>query len=115
MKTTFSRTLSTTVIILLMALILVGTSFQALVKDYLTKNTFSELEQNGNIISSLASAYHSDSMLDVREFMVNLDIAGQVSGADLAIFSKDGRLVLCSDAITGCDGIPRSAPLRLAS
>ena len=103
MKTTFSRTLSTTVIILLMALILVGTSFQALVKDYLTKKTFSELEQNGNIISSLASAYHSDSMLDVREFMVNLDIAGQVSGADLAIFSKDGRLVLCSDAITGCD------------
>ena len=102
MKTTFSRTLSTTVIILLMALILVGTSFQALVKDYLTESTFSELEKNSEVISSLASAYHSDNMLDVREFMVNLDIAGQVSGADVAIFSKDGRLILCSDAITGC-------------
>ena len=102
MKTTFSRTLSTTVIILLLALILVGTSFQILVKDYLTDSTFSELEKNSLVISSLASAYHSDNMLDVREFMVNLDIAGQVSGADFAIFSKDGRLVLCSDAITGC-------------
>ena len=102
MKTTFSRTLSTTVIILLLALILVGTSFQALVKDYLTESTFSELKQNSQVISSLASAYHSDSTLDVREFMVNLDIAGQVSNADVAIFSKDGKLILCSDAITGC-------------
>ena len=33
MKTTFSRTFSTTIMILFLALILVGTSFQALVED----------------------------------------------------------------------------------
>ena len=33
MKTTFSRNLTTTAIILLLALVLVGTTFQALVRD----------------------------------------------------------------------------------
>ena len=38
MKTTFGRTFSTTILILFLALILVGTSFQALVEDYLTES-----------------------------------------------------------------------------
>ena len=45
MKTTFSRTFSTTIMILLFALILVGTSFQALVEDYLTESAVAELQQ----------------------------------------------------------------------
>ena len=43
MKTTFSRTFFTTVVILLLALILVGTSFQALVRNYLTETAARKL------------------------------------------------------------------------
>ena len=46
MKTTFSRTFSTLVTVLLVALLLVGISFQALVKDYLTDSAIGELKKN---------------------------------------------------------------------
>ena len=39
MKTTFGRTFSTAATILLLALLLLGTTFQYLVQDFLTKNT----------------------------------------------------------------------------
>ena len=102
MKTTFSRTFSTLVIVLLLALILVGISFQALVKNYLTKTVVSELQQNSTAISELASAYSAGGTFLNREFMVNLDVASQVSGADAVIFNSLGQVVLCSDALTGC-------------
>ena len=103
MKTTFSRTFSTTVIILLLALILVGTSFQALVEDYLAESAITELQQNSTAMANLASAYHSEGAMLNRDFMVNLDIVSSVSQSDILICDATGRIVLCSDSITGCD------------
>ena len=102
MKTTFSRTFSTTIMILFLALILVGTSFQALVEDYLTDSAVTELQQNSDAIANLASAYYSEGSILNRDFMVNLDVASRVSGADTIIFSADGRVLLCSEVLTGC-------------
>ena len=102
MKTTFSRTFSTTIMILLLALILVGTFFQALVEDYLTESAVAELQKNSSAIADLASAYYSEGSLLNRDFMVNLDVASRVSGADAVIFHADGRVLLCSDVLTGC-------------
>ena len=102
MKTTFSRTFSTTVMILFLALILVGTSFQALVEDYLTESAVTDLQQNCDAIASLASAYGSQGSLLNRDFMVNLDVSSRVSGADTIIFDPNGRAMLCSDVLTGC-------------
>ena len=78
MKTTFSRTFSTTIMILLLALILVGTSFQALVEDYLTDSAVTDLQQNSDAIANLASAYYSEGSILNRDFMVNLDVASRV-------------------------------------
>ena len=102
MKTTFSRTFSTTIMILFLALILVGTSFQALVEDYLTDSAVADLQQNSDAIASLASAYFSEGSIMNRDFMVNLDVASRVSGADAIIFGADGRVLLCSEVLTGC-------------
>ena len=102
MKTTFSRTFSTTVMILLLALILVGTSFQALVEDYLTDSAVADLQQNCAAIADLASAYSSEGSMLNRDFMVNLDVASRVSGADTIIFGTDGRALLCSEVLSGC-------------
>ncbi len=103
MKTTFSRTFSATLVILLLALILVGTSFQALVEDYLADTTVSELQKNGTAIAGLASAYYSEGSIINRNFMVNLDVASDISGSDLIICDSAGRIILCSDVLTGCD------------
>ena len=102
MKTTFGRTFSTTVMILFLALILVGASFQALVEDYLTESAVADLQQNCNALADLASAYCAEGSLLNRDFMVNLDVASRVSDADAIIFSADGRVMLCSDILTGC-------------
>ena len=103
MKTTFSRTFSATLVILLLALILVGTSFQALVEDYLTDTTVTELQKNGETIAALASAYQSEGNMINWAFMVNLDVASQISGSDLVICDHSGRIILCSDVISGCN------------
>ena len=103
MKTTFSRTFSTTVIILLLSLILVGTSFQALVEDYLADSAISELQRHSTAIADLASAYSSEGAMLNRNFMVNLDIVSRISNSDLLICDAQGLVILCSDSITGCD------------
>ena len=103
MKTTFGRTICTTVIILLAALLLLGTSFHALVKDYLAETVVSNLQQNGTALAELASAYYSEgSLLTQQDFMVNLDVASRISNADAVICDETGKVILCSDSITGC-------------
>ena len=103
MKTTFSRTFSSAMIILLLSLILVGTSFQALVEDYLTESAIAELQRNSTAVANLASAYSSEGRMLNRSFMVNLDVVSAVSDSDILICDASGKIVLCSDSITGCD------------
>ena len=103
MKTTFSRTFSTAATILLLALLLLGMSFQMLVKDYLTENAFSTLQNDADVISNLAAAYSIDGSLSSRDFRLNLDVATQISGSDAIICNADGKIVICSDSPFGCE------------
>ena len=103
MKSTFSRTFFPAAIILLAALLLVGASFQVLVKDYLTEKTISDLKDDGTIIADLASAYYTTDSLSGRDFLVNLSLAGQVANANAVICDTSGRLLLCSDSPLGCE------------
>lgn len=103
MKTTFSRNFFPAAIILLVALLLVGTSFRALVKNYLSDRALESLESDAQTIAELASAYYTEGSLSSQEFLVNLSITSQVSGADAVICDKNGQLVLCSDAPFGCE------------
>ena len=103
MKTSFSRTFSTVATILLLSLLVLGASFQMLVKEYLTENMVSGLQQDAQIIADLAAAYSIDGDLTSRDFLLNLDVAAQVSDSDAVIFDANGQLILCSDALQGCD------------
>jgi signal transduction histidine kinase len=103
MRTTFSRTFFPAALLLLIALLLVGASFQLLVKDYLVKESYQGLENDGTAIAALASAYYTDGSLSTKSFLVNLTVASQVSEADAIIFDTDGRLILCSDSPFGCE------------
>ena len=103
MRSTFSRTFFPAAMLMLVALLLVGISFQLLVKNYLVNEAYAELENDGNAIAFLASAYYGEGSLSVREFMNNLYVASQVSEADAVIFDDKGKLILCSDAPLGCE------------
>ena len=103
MKTTFSRTFFTAATILLAALLVLGISFQILIRDYLTKSTTADLQQDAQVVAKLAAAYFIDGRLSSGDFLLNLDIASQVSDADAVICDARGTVVLCSDALQGCD------------
>ena len=103
MRSTFSRTFFPAAVLLLTALLLVGAAFPVLVRNYLNEQALSDLQNDGDAIAQLASAYYAEGSLSRREFLVNLSLAGRVSDADAVIFDGDGRLILCSDAPFGCE------------
>ena len=102
MKTSFSHTFFPAAIILMAALLLVGASFQMLVRNLMTRQIEDGLKDDCATIASLAAAYYADGSLSTQDFFVNLSIATRVSDADAVICDSRGRLVLCSDAPMGC-------------
>jgi len=101
-KSTFGRSFSVFAGILLVALTVLGGSFQMMVQDFLTDTTFDSLEQDAQIIADLAASYMEDDSLSGREFLMNLDIASKVSGSDAVICNSDGKVTICSDSLFGC-------------
>ena len=102
MNSSFSRSFSRAAAILLLALVGLGAAFQVLVKNFLTETTFSSLEQDARILSSLASSYVVDGTLTSRQFLLNLNVASQVSNMDAVVCNSSGTVVICSDQPLGC-------------
>ena len=103
MKTSFSRSFTTAAAILLLALTILGASFQLQVKEYMTDATISGMHKNADVIADLAAAYSVDGRLISREFLLNLDVASQITDADVVICDAEGYIILCSDALAGCE------------
>ena len=103
MKSSFSRSFFTAATILLLALTVLGASFQLQVNKFMEDSTVTGLQQDAAIISNLAAAYSVDGSLSSRELLLNLDIVSQVTDADVVICDARGYIILCSDALTGCD------------
>ena len=103
MRSSFSRNFFPAAVILLVALLLVGTSFQILVENYLTESTLTDLEADGRTIADLASAYYTQGTISDHQFLVNLSVASQISDADTVICDASGKLLLCSNAPLGCE------------
>jgi len=103
MKSSFTRSFSTAASILLIALTLLGASFQLQVNNFLKESTVSGLQQDADVIANLAAAYSMNGRLDDRDFLLNLDVVSRVTDADLIVCNRHGTIVLCSEAVMGCD------------
>ena len=111
MKSSFSRSFCITAAILLIAMTILGASFQMQVNQYLTNQTVSNLQKNADAIADLASAYSRNGGLSNRAFQLNLTVASRVSGADAVVCDSDipvGKLSDCILAnggqyLKGCD------------
>ena len=103
MKTTFSRTFSTFAVILLATLLLIGISFQLLVRSYLTSKTIDGLKSDCSAIANVAAAYYHDDTLSGRDILIILSVVSEISDADTVICDKSGTLVFCSDSPLGCE------------
>ena len=103
MKTTFSRTLVALAAFLLTALLLVGFSFQLLVRDYLEDQAMDQLQSDCSTLTNIASAYYSQQSLTDRSFLLNLALVSSLSEADAVICDTTGQLLACSDEPFGCE------------
>ena len=101
MKSSFGRNFLSASLILLLTLILLGSVFQQLTDNYLTDFTFRRLDENADTISRLATSFVTGDG-ERREFLINLDMASRLSGADIVICNSEGRVVLCSDSPFSC-------------
>lgn len=103
MKTTFSRTFVSFAVILLAALLLVGISFQLLVRNYLTNKAVEGLKADSTAIANVTAAYYKDETLSSRDFLIILSVVSEISDADSVICDAGGRLILCSHSPLGCE------------
>ena len=95
MKSTFTRIFTIATVILLVALVLIGTFFQFLVRDYLTTYTMDALLLEAQSIANLASSYAGSDGDGLRtlEFQVNLDVAANVTGSEVLVFDAEGHFL----------------------
>ena len=103
MRSTFSRTFTTVVILLLAVLLLTGISFQLLVEDYLEKEAVAKLEENGKVVAELVEFSATGDTLSSRDFNIALSMVASVSDMDTVICDASGRLLICADAPFGCE------------
>ncbi|MDO5400009.1 MAG: ATP-binding protein [Eubacteriales bacterium] len=103
MKTSFSRSFFTAAAILLVALTILGASFQLQVNRFLKDTAVGQMQQDAQVIANLAAAYSLDGSLNSHEFLLNLDVVSKVTDSDAVICDENGNVILCSDALTGCE------------
>ena len=103
MKSTFGRLFVSLSLILLAAMVLIGTSFQWLYSRYLTSQTVTSLQNDANVIASLYQASYGDQSISRQDFYMALSVAVSVSGADAVICDESGRLLMCADTPMGCE------------
>ena len=102
MKTASGRIFLTVTLILLVSLLTIGLLLRSMIQDYLTDHTFDQLEHDAHVVSDLAAAYYTEGNLTPMNFLINLDIASQVSQSDAVICNAKGMILLCSDSPFGC-------------
>ena len=102
MKSTFSRQVGTTVLILLLALLLLGGAFRILVGQYLEHNTHEQLQTDALALAELVAAYDAAGDLDHENLRTNLTLVSLVSGADTVVLNAQGVVILCSETDLQC-------------
>ena len=77
MKSSFGRSFSVFAGILLVALTVLGGSFQMMVQNYLTETSFTRLEQDAAIIQNLAACLDENSRQGIRVRCGDLQYQGE--------------------------------------
>ena len=102
MKTFFSRTFIPAALIILFALGSIGMFFQYHANRTMEQRTLNQLTACSDTVCRLAIAYRYEHQTDLSDFLINLSVAAEATQAQIQLCDQNGRLLLCSDAPTGC-------------
>lgn len=109
MKTTFSRLFSVTALIILVAVVGLGMSFRAMVKNYLANEREDALTANASAVTELTETFLEAALTqDQSVFLavpMNLSFGAKVSQTDSVLCGTDGQVVACSCDDPACEHI----------
>ncbi len=90
--------------VILLCLILLGTSFRVMLSNHLEEEKREALRNNAVTLSNLAAAYDGTGQLDEpwSDFSIALTSAAQVAGTDAMICNLDGQIRICACREFGC-------------
>ena len=97
-----SRNFQAALLLFLSALLILGMALRTTVRNGLNEQAFDKLENDANVLSDLTAAYHAEGGVHSIQYIINLDLAARVSGADAVLCDETGKIILCSDSPTGC-------------
>ena len=89
-------------LIFLMVLLVMSMLLQYATKKYLTEQTLDQLTHSSSVIATLARAYYADGGMTNMQFIINMNLATEVSGYDVLLCDEKGQVILCSYSPTGC-------------
>ena len=114
MKTTFRRTLTMILCLLLAATLMIGVSFWAFFRRYVTSSEEGSLRSTADTVAMLARAYSGEYLGDV-DFRTNLSVAAAASECDILICDTTGTVRICANDVQACEHLGRSIGSSTAS
>ena len=114
MKTTFRRTLTMILCLLLAATLMIGVSFWVFFRRYVTSSEESSLRSTADTVAMLARAYDGEYLGDM-DFRTNLSVAAAASECDILICDTIGTVRICANDIQACEHLGRSIGSTTAS
>ena len=102
MRSSFSRMFIPGVLMMLVALGILGLSFQLINKRYLEEKSMERMQESAQTVADVAAAYYSEGYGSPEDFYVVLSVASRAAGADMVVCDAAGRLVLCTESPMGC-------------
>ena len=104
MKTIFSRFFALFAAVIVLCLLILGSSFRVLLKDYLEDEKRESLHNNAETLANLAAAYEGTGRLDAQwsDFHIAFTSAALVADADAMICSPEGEIFICACQQINC-------------
>ena len=106
MKTTFGRLFFTMAAVILFGMVLLGTSFGVLIRNYLFDEKESSLRTTAQAVAKLAEGYQTGGMIsgkDAWSLRAELSFSAEVTKADAFICSATGEILMCSCESMSCE------------
>lgn len=108
MKTMFGRMFGIFAAVFLFGMVLLGSSFRALLKNYLFERQENTLYSTAQAVADLTSAYQQAGVIageSALRLRMELSFSSKISGSDAYICDNSGTILLCSCDDFSCDHI----------
>ena len=108
MRTMFGRLFGIFAAVLLFGMLLLGSSFRAILKGYLGDQKETSLRSTAQAVADLTAAYQSAGVIsgeNAWQLRMELSLSAEISGADAYICDSQGTILICSQDGFSCDHV----------